>query len=355
MKDKYYYLWAQWGILTCDRHNAIITHFGDLETAWHKITPQFMSGLRMNSEQVKEAIEVRNRISFEQTMDIVKAYNVKLLYIEDDDYPENLKHLSKPPPFLYVRGKLPSFQRSLAVVGTRAHSDYGRHVTEDFVSDLVRQDFVVVSGLAFGIDSIAHRRTIRDGGITVAVLASGVDKITPSSNYNLGMEILESDGAIVSTFPLGTIPQPKYFPRRNMIIAGLTKGTLVIEGGSKSGALITAKNALDEGREVFAIPERISNFKDSGTNKYIRESRAKLVENIEHIMESFGMNIDDSKKIRDFNEDEKIILDHLALDGKTMDQLFRVTEFNIPQLSYILVTLQLKKVVRKEGVRWFVI
>ena len=354
MKDKYYYLWAQWGILTCDRHSAIIRHFGDLETAWNKITPQFMSGLRMSPDKIREAFDIRNRISFEQTMDIMKACNAKLFYIEDDDYPETLKNLSKPPPFLYVRGKLPSFQRSLAVVGTRAHSDYGRHMTEGFVSDLVRQDFVVVSGLAFGIDSIAHRTTLREGGITVAVLASGVDIISPASNHGLAMEILESDGAIVSTFPLGTTAQPHYFPRRNLIIAGLTKGTLVIEGGVKSGALITARDALDENREVFAVPSRVSSSINSGTNKIIRESKAKLVENISHIMESFGMKIDDVKQIRDLDEDERLILEKLSLEGKTMDELFDETEFNIPQLAQILIRLQLKGIVRQEYTCWYV-
>jgi len=352
MSDEYIYLWAQWGILTCDRHLAVLRKYGDLEKAWHEVTPQFLEGLRMSSDSVKVAMEIKAKISFEQIQDIVKRFKAGILYVEDDEYPYNLKNLSKPPPFLFVRGELPSFHKSISIVGTRAHSDYGRNSAQKFTADLVREGFVIVSGLALGIDSISHRTAIENGGITVAVLGSGVDKIYPSSNYRLAQDILSSNGAIVSAFPLGTQPFPHHFPRRNMVIAGLTQGALVIEGGRKSGALITADQSLKEGRSVFAIPCNIASLALSGTNNLIRNSEAKLVENVDHILEDFGLKGTFMKEAQDFNQDERVILEKLANSGRSMDKLFEETTYNIPELANILVGLQLKGVVTQEYNKW---
>jgi len=352
MKDEYLFLWAQWGVLNCDRHKALINKFGNLQRAWNAANLEILRGLGVTNDTARNLLEAKSKISFEQIMDVVQQFQIKLLYVEDSDYPENLKNISKPPPFLFVRGKLPSFHKSLAIVGTRAHSDYGRNITERFTADLAREGFVIVSGLALGIDSIAHRATVECNGTTVAVLGSGVDKIYPSSNHRLADDILRSGGAIVSVFPLGTPALPHHFPQRNVIVAGLTLGTLVTEGGVKSGALITAREALNEGRGVFAIPCNVAKLVLSGTNQYIRESKAKLVENIDHILEEFRMQGTLMKQEQEFTDDERFILERLGCDGKSMDQLFDETTYDIPQLANILVGLQLKSVVNQEYNRW---
>lgn len=352
MKDEYLYLWAQWGILTCDRHAAIIEYFGDLETAWHRIGRDFLRGLRMSDEKIDAALEIKNRISLEQILDLVRQFHVRVYYVRDADYPELLKNLSKPPPFIFVRGSLPSFHKSISVVGTRAHSDYGRNVAERFTADLSRDGFVVVSGLALGIDTVAHRITVQSGGITVAVLGSGVDKIYPSSNYRLAQEILSSGGALVSAFPLGTPAYPHHFPQRNYIVAGLTLGTLVVEGGERSGALITADAALAEGRAVFAVPSNISNLALSGTNKLIRNSAAKLVENADHILEDFGMKGALMSELKSYTQEELLVLERLSFGAKNVDELLQETTFNIPELAEIILTLQIKNALTHEGNRY---
>lgn len=287
MNDEYLYLWAQWGILNFERYKYILQEFGDLETAWKTITPDFLHKTGMNLKKVDRVFEIRKRISFYDTMSIIKSNNIDLICYEDDNYPSLLRNIYNPPPFLFVRGTLPLFQKSIGIVGTRGVTEYGNRVTDIITSDLVKNKFVIVSGLALGVDARAHNITLSKGGIAVAVLGSGVDKIYPKANYELAMSIINSGGAVISEYPLGTPPLPYHFPQRNRIISGLSQGVVVTEGDIKSGALITAKLALEQGREVFAIPNDITKVGLSGTNHLIRRSEAKLIENINHVLEEF--------------------------------------------------------------------
>lgn len=352
MKDEYLFLWAQWGIVNLQQCRVILKHFGSFEAAWEKITPQFLKQLGMRSDKSERVFEMREKMSSQWMLDTMKQFSVKLYFIDDPEYPVFLKQLETAPPFLFVRGNLPSFYKSISVVGTRSVTNYGKLTTEKFTSDLVREGFVIVSGLALGVDSIAHRTTLKNGGLTVAVLGTGVDHIYPASNYRLAQDILTSGGAIISAYPLGTPALAHHFPERNEVVAGLTKGTLIIEGGVKSGALITAKLALDLGREVFAVPCNITNLALSGTNHIIRKSAAKLVENIEHVLEDFGMKPSLVAQIQDFNPEERQILEKLSSGPKNMDQLLEETQFDVPRLSELLIYLQLKTAVTQHGERW---
>ena len=352
MKDEFKHLWAQLGILNKQNYDLLLKKFGDLEKAWKNVTPEFLANFRLRRDTIRTAFEVRQRISFEQIMDQMKDFKAKLYCIDDEDYPERLRESETAPPFLFVRGELPSFHKSISVVGTRAHSDYGRHAAQKFTSDLVREDFVIVSGLALGIDSIAHKSALENNGITVAVLGSGVDKIYPSSNHRLAMDILTNQGAIISAYPLGTPSFPYHFPERNQIVAGLTLGTLFIEGGVKSGARSTMKSAIDNNRGVFAVPAEINNYSLSGTNELIRNSAAKLVENVDHILEDFGMKGEIMREAHSFEKDELTILEKLASGGRHIDELFAETEFDIPRLSELLMNLTLKKAVTQQNEKW---
>ena len=352
MKDEYLYLWAQWGILNFEQYQFVLKEFGDLETAWKKISRTFLLKIGMGSEKIDRILKIKNRISFHDMMKTMEDFNVQLLSVGDNDYPSLLKSIHDPPPFLFVRGKLPLLHKSLAVVGTRGITDYGQMVTEKLTSDLVRNGFVVVSGLAFGVDSCAHQAALKNNGMTIAVLGTGIDKIYPSANYHLAQDIIKYGGAVISEYPLGSPALTHHFPKRNRIISGLSQGILVVEGGVKSGALITARQALEQGREVFAVPNNITKVSLSGTNHLIRRGEAKLVERVKHILEEFQMEPAQQQMQFDFNDREKTILTNLSVGGKTMDELIIETSYSISQLSEILTNLNLKGAVHEEGNRW---
>jgi len=354
MNDEYVYLWAQWGILNAEQYRFLLSKFGDLESAWGKITSKFLIEIGFGREKAERVFQIRKSLNFKEIVAKVEDLNVKILCLGDEDYPSLLAEIHDPPPFIFVRGALPSFHKSLGVVGTRNITDYGRMVTDKMASALVYNGFVIVSGLALGVDACAHKTTIENKGITVAVLGSGVDMLYPSENVFLGKEILKNGGAIVSEYPFGTPPLTHHFPARNRIISGLSKGILVVEGGVKSGALITARFALEQGREVFAVPNNITKVSLSGTNHLIRRGEAKLVESVEHILEEFHLSTFSEQAVMDFDKDETSLLKILSSGGKTMDELIAGTAWNIARLSEMMTNLSLKKAVREEGVKWVI-
>ncbi len=352
MKDEYLYLWAQWGILNYEQYQFVLNKFGDLEKAWKKITPDFLSKIGIGKEKIDRVFKFKEGISFHDITSKMEEFGVSLLSIVDDEYPECLKTIPDPPPFLFVRGKIPQLHKAIGVVGTRAVTPYGQMITDRLTSDLTRNGFVIVSGLAYGVDSCAHESCLKNNGKTIAVLGSGVDLIYPSSNINLANRIIANCGAVISEYPLSSPSLSHHFPRRNRIISGLSRGILVIEGGVKSGALITARLALEQGRDVFAVPNNITKVSLSGTNHLIRRSEAKLVETVDHILEEYQMKSAQQQMQFDFNKDETNMLTKLADGGKTMDELIVETSMEIPNLSSILTSLSLKGAVREDGNRW---
>lgn len=264
----------------------LLTHFG---------SPQAVLGASFNELTAAGAhAEVARAIStFDQwrvvDMELQKLIKtgVRLVTRADADYPENLTHLHDPPPFLYVRGSLISEDRlALAIVGSRFASAYGRGVARDLAQGLTEKGITVVSGLARGIDAEAHRATVAAKGRTFAVLGSGLDVIYPNEHRMLAEEIAEH-GALLSEFPLGSKPDAVHFPYRNRVISGLTLGTVVVEAAENSGSLITARFALEQNREVFAVPGAITSMRSRGPHKLIKDG-AKLVENIEDILQEIA-------------------------------------------------------------------
>jgi DNA processing protein len=208
----------------------------------------------------------------------------RLVSIWDGSYPDHLRRIYDPPPFLFVRGTLlPEDDIAIAVVGTRNPSEYGRRVAGEFADLLARSGFTVISGLAKGIDTTAHSEALKAGGRTVAVIGSGVDVIYPHENNRLAEKITRH-GAVISEFEMGAAPDAVNFPRRNRIISGMSLGTLVVETGVEGGAMITAKTALEQNREVFAVPGPLRKDRQSGTHLLIKEGHAKLTEDINDII-----------------------------------------------------------------------
>ena len=258
------------------RYALLENYFGTLENAWNA----GVSDLRAAGLDARSAQRIATRrptIDPEAELGRLEDLGVRAITRHDDGYPPRLKEIYELPPVLYVRGLfLPEDERSVAVVGTRRPTAYGREVGYRLTSDMARSGVTIVSGLARGIDAIAHRAALEAGQRTIAVMGSGVDVIYPREHANLAEEIVQS-GALISEHPLGIRPNAQNFPRRNRIMSGMTLGTLVVEAPEGSGALITAKHALEQDREVFAVPGNIFSPASRGTNRLIRDSAAKLV------------------------------------------------------------------------------
>ncbi len=355
MTDQYIYLWAQWGILNYDQYQIVLKQFGDLEKAWSEINSSFLEKLGFGSAKARRVMEFKDSIDFNQLIRRIETLNIRILCVDDAEYPSCLKSIPNPSVFLFVRGKLPPLHKAIGIVGTRQITDYGKIVTERFARDLVRNGFVVISGLALGVDETAHKETVRNSGITVAVLGSGVDNIYPYVNRSLSERIIRSGGAVISEYPLGTPALQHHFPMRNRIISGLSRGVLVVEGGIKSGALITARYALEQGREVFAVPNNITKIGLSGTNHIIRRGEAKLVEKVNHILEDFQMEAVKIKQPISFTTIESELIERIVNQGKSIDELVMETHYNVSRLTEVFIELQLKGVVREINRKWTII
>ncbi|HOL22907.1 MAG TPA: DNA-processing protein DprA [bacterium] len=271
------------------------------------------------SKTAENIINWKNLPWYEE-IEFCKKNGISLVSIEDPSYPVMLKEINSPPLILYVKGKLPSENDiCIAIVGTRNPSLYGIKMAEKFAEQLSFYGITIVSGMARGIDTSAHKGTLKAGGRTVAVLGCGLRYCYPAENLSLSNEIAKT-GAVITEFPSYIKPLPENFPKRNRIISGMCRGVLVIEAGQKSGALITANFALEQGRDVFAIPGRADEFTSKGTNQLLKEG-ATLVENVEDILDALNLEVrkeENKKEERTFtlSETERIILDKVSSGTK---------------------------------------
>src|SRR5699024_3573583 len=210
----------------------------------------------------------------------------RLLTIFDADYPELLKQIYDPPALLWVKGDITALStNSVSIVGTRRATEYGREQAAYFAQKLRHENFTITSGLALGVDSVAHKTTLKEGGITVAVLGSGIDFIYPYKHTGLAKKIIENRGAVITEFPPGAKPDAGNFPERIRIVSGLSLGTLVVESGLKGGSMITAQSALEQNREIFVVPHSLRNTNGIGCNHLIKRGAGKLVQDVDDILE----------------------------------------------------------------------
>lgn len=263
--------------------------------------------------------------------------------IDDEIYPESLKNICDPPQKIYYRGNLDLLRsdRLIAIVGTRRNTAYGKLCCENIVKKLMDADVTIVSGFAMGIDTISHKTCIDNNGKTIAVIASGLDIVYPASNLKLWKEI-EKKGLILSEYNYGTKPFRSNFPKRNRIIAGLSKATVIIESKEKGGSLITANMALEEGRDIFAVPGNIFSENSKGSNSLIRDSKAKLLLSADEILEEYGwaaLNKVSNEKNSELSNIQKRILDLLSSE-KSLDSL--VQELNLDLSSVLSEIMELE-------------
>ena len=333
------------------RFGQLENHFGDLESAW-KAPAGELKQARLEDAVVRAITTWRPKIALDDEMEKLERYGVQLLTWHDNGYPARLKEIYDYPPLLYIKGALTAADEwCLAVVGTRRATAYGRQVTEEIVADLARNSITIVSGLARGIDSIAHQSALEAGGRTIGVLACGLDIIYPAENLNLARRILEN-GALISEYPLGTKPKPDHFPRRNRILSGVSLGVLVTEAGEGSGALITANLALEQNRDVLAVPGSIFSPASRGTNNLIQEG-AKLVRNCQDILEELNLRAVaqqlEFKQILPETETESTLLKRLSTEPAHIDDICAGAGLPVSTVSSTLAMMELKGMVRSVG------
>ncbi len=284
----------------------------------------------------------------DRELELAKEYNLKIITMDDTEYPENLKQIFDPPIVLYVKGTLKSEDRfSIAIVGSRRASFYGLSCAEKFAADLAERDCTIVSGLARGIDTYAHQGALKRDGRTIAVIGSGFRHLYPAENQELAEEISRS-GAVISEFPIDAKPLPQNFPRRNRIISGLSLGVLVVEAARNSGALITADCALEQGRDVFALPGKIDSQNSFGTNELIKQG-AKLVSCADDILEEFGMEIKETSADTgvSLSGNESLLYNLISDKPVLLDEIVEKAGIGIPELSGILLRLEMHKLIRQ--------
>ncbi len=326
--------------------------FGNLALAWKAPAAELkQAGLDARTSAVID--HLRPMISPDEELEKLARYQVRALTCEDPDYPSRLKEIYDYPPVLYLRGIGPvQDECTVAIVGTRRATVYGRQVTEEIVRDLVANRVTIVSGLARGIDSIAHRTALENGGRTVAVSACGLDMVYPAENARLAQSIMEH-GLIVSEHPIGTRPRAENFPLRNRIMSGISLGVLVVEAGDSSGALITAMQALEQDREVFAIPGSILSPSSRGANRLIQRGEAKLVLTGSDILEELNLSIVaqqiEMKETPAVDGTEARVLECLEAEPVHIDEVCRRTGLPAAAVNSTLTVLELKGLVRQFG------
>ncbi len=332
-------------------------YFSRLEDAWQAPAVELKrAGLDSNS--ARTIVCRRPEISLDAEMEKLERFGVQAISYHDPAYPARLREIYDYPPLIYVRGSLlPEDEWCLAVVGTRRASVYGRQVTEEMVTDLIPNRITVASGLAKGVDTIAHRSALAAGGRTIAVFASGLDIVYPAENTELARRIIQQ-GALISEYPLGTKPRAEYFPRRNRIMSGMSLGVLVTEAGETSGALITANMALEQNREVFAIPGSILSPVSRGTNNLIKEG-AKLVNRYTDILEELNlMSVAcqlEMKEIMPASDNESQLMKHLSAEPLHIDEISHSSGLPAATVSSTLAMMELKGLVKQVGTMNYVL
>lgn len=332
------------------RFSHLWKYFGDLEKAWRASEPELeASGLDQKS--IQAILAQRPRINLDAELEKLSRYKVKALTLDEPSYPPRLRETYDAPPVLYIRGDVsPEDEWSLAVVGSRRVTTYGRQVTEELVASLAQAGLTIVSGLARGIDTIAHRAALKAGGRTIAISACGLDMVYPGENLQLAQDIMQH-GALVSDYPLGTRPRAENFPRRNRLMSGFSLGVLVTEARDKSGALITANLALEQDREVFAVPGNIFSPPSRGCNRLVRDG-AKLVQEVSDILEELNLSLVPREPQREMlpeNEVEAQIAKLLSQEPLHIDEICRSTRLPTPTVASTLSLLELKGMVRSLG------
>jgi DNA processing protein len=335
------------------RFRKLISYFSSMQSAWEaNITEYTNAGLEVKIAE--KIIEAKKHIDPDQEFEKLAKENIKIVLQNEDSYPKQLLEISSAPVMLYVKGEIFADEFCIGIVGSRKISEYGKRVAEDFTRALAQKGITLISGMAYGVDTITHLECLKQKQRTIAVLGSGLDNksIYPSSNRQLSKEIVNC-GCMVSEYPIGTPPLKQNFPARNRIISGLSKGILVVEASKTSGSLITAHFALEHNREVFAVPGSIYAINSEGTNNLIKmgaKSACKLQDILEEFNIELSPEIKEAKKIIPESPEEEIILSNLSFEEPIhVDKLSIDTQIKTASLSSLLILMEMKGMIRDIG------
>ena len=333
------------------RMQGLVAAFGDLESAW-KADSASLSEAGLGSKLIDRVIQARGNINLDQVWEKIENQGIKILTWQDEEYPSRLREIDQPPPVLYVRGEyLQDDLFAVALVGTRRVTAYGRQITEEIAAFLAANGITVISGLARGVDVIAHQTSLKAGGRTIGVLGSGVDKIYPPEHRALAEQMMLR-GALISDYAPGTPPDASNFPPRNRIISGLSLAVVVVEAGETSGALITAEFAAEQGREVFAVPGSILAPQSKGTNRLIQNGAIPLL-SAGDLMQTLNLTrVGEQKSARKAlpaDEMEARLLNVLGGEPLHVDEIRNQAGLPIEKVSAALALMELKGMVRQVG------
>jgi len=344
------------------RIRALIAHFKSTENIFNASLKQLTA---VDGVEIKTARSIRDYSEFDygiQQVTRAKNAGIDIIDFWNESYPENLKRIYDPPAFIFMKGTLSKQDKyAISIVGTRLPSSYGKVIAEKFAKELAQKGLVIISGLARGIDTISHWAAVQSGGRTIAVMGSGLDQIYPGENKKLAEKIIEQ-GALISEFPMGAKPDAVNFPRRNRIISGLSLGTIVVEAGLKSGALLTSNYALEQNREVFAVPGNINSPKSLGTNQIIKDG-AKLISSVNDILIELEPQLkhflkQDEAKVKevpaDLSELDKILLNNLSNEPIHIDKLANLIGKSTAETLSALLPLEFKDLVKQLQGKLFV-
>lgn len=343
----------------------LVSAFGEPENIFNTPLGELRKVDNIGEERARSITGFKDWDAVNKEIENVNAKNITLVAFTDRSYPESLRHIHDAPTLLYVKGEIKENDKyAVAMVGSRSSSEYGMRVSEKISYGLASSGLTVVSGMARGIDSASHRGALKAKGRTIAVLGSGIDVIYPPENRGL-MEKISSSGAVISEFPLGTTPDRNNFPRRNRIISAMSLGVIVVEAAVDSGSLITVGYALEQGKEVFAVPGNITSAGSKGTNDLIKKG-AKLIENARDVIDELRpqikgvisqdkFNSQTKRPMPEMTDSEKILYGCLDSEPKHIDYIIRKSDRSSGEALSILLSLELKGIVKQiEGKRFVI-
>jgi DNA processing protein len=333
--------------MTDVRLKNLLQNFKSPEVIFKTSTQNLIEGAGIEPD-LASAIKNYHRIDeVKQKIVIGEKLGIKTISFLDENYPKNLTTIEQFPPVLFVRGEIKSEDtKALAIIGTRSATDYGKQIAERFAFELAGYGITIVSGLARGLDTIAHKGAIKGRGRTLAVLGCGIDVYYPPENRQFYAEIAEH-GAVLTEFNLGTAPLAHHFPKRNRIISGLSVAVLAVEARSKSGVLNTVEWAANQGRDVYVVPGDIRSKTSEGTNQLIKDG-AKPVSSVQDILDELGIAVKkEEKREIPVSELEKKLLETISLEPLYVDKIAELTDIDIPTLLTILLDLEIKGLVNQ--------
>jgi DNA processing protein len=332
----------------------LIAHFGDLERAWSAPAQQLRAVL--DERCVESLLATRAALSLDDELARIERLGISVITRDDPDYPYRLAQIPAPPPVLYLKGELlPEDEVAVAVVGTRRLTSYGREVAARLAGELAEAGVTIVSGLARGIDAVAHQGALRAGGRTIAVLGSGPNVVYPPEHRHLAGQIVEH-GVLLADYPPDTKPDAPNFPARNRIISGLSLGVVVVEAPERSGALITCDFAADQGREVFVVPGNVLSAASAGCNRLLRDG-ARPITCADDVLEDLNLGRRKeqvaAQQALPIAEEERKLLALLGADPQHVDEVAAAAALPIAQASALLLTMELKGLVRNAGAQHY--